>query len=639
MLVTSVLKMLLSKFIYDYFLRPFTSLLSMSFYQISLFAIMLVCLSGCQGGGGGSSASGSGVVSGSGGVAGIQIGGSAADGPVAGGIVEFQDAYGTGCGATVETDDGSHYAALIPLECSFPLQMSLTGGLDMVVGDDNYTKMLSLVLDSSSERGNITPLTTIIYYAAQARSVTGGLAAVSVDDLDFATRVALRYFNFGIDNDGRESGMAYDPVTAKIGDSNVCAFVKANEGLIEAVRRTVLYLGETTSLSSSAVTDVLATLGRDISDGILDGSDLDGILPDGAHTAAIWNLNAATVSMELMKNQFTLTASDGSIITKDNSYSRLAGAAEKLAGNAVFVNSDIDNVGVSLGFIKQARAAATSTDILLGGNTDYAIFADSLMQMEREIALGTGRQIMAAATVDQMLPTKSSIISGINQVNKNVTEVAQTVFRSNVTKAESPTSTSIYDDALAGSYAVDTESISVPVTQRQMHIEWSYPNSASNINGFKINIEVADAYDCGRTADKLQTCIVKSPTARSADCAVDVAPGELIKVSMTATTSTSQESASSAIYENTLPLVEFKTDKLAGNCPLWSTFIANTAVNLPDSIRDYDWDFGDGSALGADPYLDHEFTFSGSYHVVLTVTDTVGKFAASGQAALDIDCR
>ncbi len=575
---------------------------------------MIVLLSGCQGGGGGSSTSTS-VVSGSGGVAGIQIGGSAADGPVSGGVVEFQDAYGTGCGAAVETDDGSHYDANIPLDCSFPLQVSLTGGLDMVVGDGNYTKMLSLVLDSGLERVNITPLTTIIYYAALARSATGGLSAVSADDLDFSTRSALRYFNFGIDNDGQDSGMAYDPVTAKIGSSNnVCAFVKANEGLIEAVRRTAMSLTGA-SLSGSAVTDVLETLGRDVSDGILDGRDLDGILPDGVRVAALWNLNAATVSMELMENQFTLTAGDGAVIAPVDTASRLAGAAEQLAGNAVFVNSDIDNVGVTLGFIKQARAAAVATDILQGGNSNYAIFAESLRVMEEDIASRTGSQVMAAATVNNILSVRSFT----------------TVSPSIVIKEETPVSSSIYEDSLVGSYAVVAESMPVPVTERQMHIEWSYPDSASNINGFKINIEVA-----GR---ELQTCVVKSSAARSADCVVDAAPGELIRVSMVATTSTSLTSASSKIYENTLPLAKFKADKLAGDCPLQPAFTSTSEVTYSGSTRGYNWDFGDGSTLGADSSLDHEFIYSGLYHVVLTVSDTVGLFTTSGQAALDIDCR
>jgi len=228
--------------------------------------ISAILLSSCQGGGGDSS-----IVSDSSSVLGLQVSGIGSDAPVITGNVNSQGADGRSCGDAT-TDAHGNYAMVIPLDCTFPVIMNLTGGYDLVSKDDNYTNMYSVVLDSMTDRVNVTPLSTIIYYAALARTQESGISTLTGSNLDFVTTTAMRYFNFGIDS-AVEPGFVgdYNPLTIKIGSQNACVFVKANEGLMETVRRTALYWWPGTSLDNATINKVLKALGDDIADGVLDG--------------------------------------------------------------------------------------------------------------------------------------------------------------------------------------------------------------------------------------------------------------------------------------------------------------------------------------------------------------------------------
>ena len=402
----------------------------------------------------------------------------------------------------------------------------------------------------------------------------------------------MRYFNFGIDTVGQGADEVYNPITSKINSDNACVFVKANEGLIEAVRRTAIYRYGTPDIEplSLSITQVLQDLGDDIADGVLDGRQINGTpIPGGAVLTALWNINAATVSMELMQNQLAITMEDGSILAPDSN--RLAGAAEQVA-NTAFVNADIDNVDVSLGFINQARAASAVADSLVGGGSVYAGYANLLAGMKEKIEQRTGGQALTAAETRQILSTASVIIPGNSEIATIVTDLGG-----------SGSSSASYDNALRASEAVMSESSPVLPESRQMHIEWSYPYSDENLTGFNIYIAVND--------DTPQTCLVSSPKARSADCPVHAEPGDSINVSMTAVTSTTHESPHSVSYNNVLPLAKFTADKIAGSCPQTTIFDASGSWSpMPGANRTYSWYFdGDGTSdTGRVP--DHEFTTS-----------------------------
>lgn len=62
---------------------------------------------------------------------------------------------------------------------------------------------------------------------------------------------------------------------------------------------------------------------------------------------------------------------------------------------------------------------------------------------------------------------------------------------------------------------------------------------------------------------------------------------------------------------------------LTGNVATLFTFDGSASVNVQgtETGLDYAWDFGDGSALGADPQVTHQYAKVGTYTVTLTITD------------------
>ena len=579
-------------------------------------------LSACQGGGGGSTSAGA-VVGGADGVVGIQLGGGGADGPVVGGMVEFFDADNNSCGDVVQTNDSGKYTAVIPLDCKFPLRISLTDGYDLVGKHDNHTEMLSFVSDEGMDTANITPLTSIIYYALLARAESLGIPITSPRNLDFVSKIAMRYFNFGIDNAAQGADVAYNPITSEINADNACAFVKSNEGLIETIRRTAIYWQNAPASMplSEAITLVMQALGGDIADGVLDGHDISGVSVDGGHLAALWNLNAATVSMELMQNQFSITQEDGTILPPDNS--RLLSAAEQVS-NTAFVDADIDNTNLPLGFITQARAAAVVADALISnsGTSPYATFANLLTTMKAEAERGMNAQALTAARAQQLFTLNPVIIP---------TPATVTTIAADIGAGDSTGGT--FDLPLKKSSAVIMESTSVPspAGSRYMNIKWSYPNSTPNLNGFKIYITV--------NGQAPQICVVASAGATEAACPVDAGPGDHIEVSMTATTSTAQESAHSTSYSNIIPTAKFTADNIAGECGKLTTNFDASGTGSPvlGANRRYDWGY-DGA--GTHDYgITVNKIFDYSSNVLLAVTDTTdGVFSTTGKASLDVDC-
>jgi PKD repeat protein len=154
-----------------------------------------------------------------------------------------------------------------------------------------------------------------------------------------------------------------------------------------------------------------------------------------------------------------------------------------------------------------------------------------------------------------------------------------------------------------------------------MHIEWAPYPDIPNHTGFKIYVTV--------NGTALPPCIA-GVGATSAECPVDALPGDSVDVYMTATTSIA-ESAHTLTYSNIIPTAKFTTDKISGQCGV------DTFFDTLGAHSGYEWDFGDGKS-GAAASLYHTFDYSGSYKVLLTVTDTKGVFSASDQAYLNIDC-
>jgi alpha-tubulin suppressor-like RCC1 family protein len=75
---------------------------------------------------------------------------------------------------------------------------------------------------------------------------------------------------------------------------------------------------------------------------------------------------------------------------------------------------------------------------------------------------------------------------------------------------------------------------------------------------------------------------------------------------------------------NTAPTASFTATPTSGTAPLTVQFDAAGSSDTGGSISTYAWNFGDGSAAGSGVTTGHTFVTSGTFTVILTVTDNGG---------------
>lgn len=286
----------------------------------------------------------------------------ATDGPVISAGVTLTDPDGTLCAAGT-TDEKARFTLQIPADCKFPHHFTLIGGTDLITGEENSTVMHSLVVErkaGQSVRGsNISPLTTLIYYSslAMADEEFKNITQKHVDD---SRKQVMGKFGFGLDVDPLHARIIDGvTVTPESTDENgtialekittspdgVIPYIKANEGVMEVVRRSALTLGVEKN-------DLLITLGKDISDGELND---DVNFPDYKNTI---ERNAAIVSMEIIENRLRVTTSDGSLmdastVTEKMGQAVLSVTSSKLSSRAAEQAYKIPSVSVN--FLEQTQ--------------------------------------------------------------------------------------------------------------------------------------------------------------------------------------------------------------------------------------------------------------------------------------------
>nr|MBF0220672.1 PKD domain-containing protein [Desulfobulbaceae bacterium] len=590
----------------------------------SLLLLFSVILTSCNGGGGGGG-DGSSISSATGniaGVAGVALGGNVSDGPITGGAISIYDVYDQFCNSS-DTNDDATYSLTIENTCKPPYKIELTGGVDLITDLSNATTMYSLSL--SSGQINASPLTTIIYHAALARS-GADLAMVRSEDIELITGWVISKFNFGIDAANPESG-GFNPLTTSIDDTNSIIFVKANEGLIETTRRVTLLMwnGEVTDQTIGAV---LASLGEDISDGQLDGRNFNGTTSaEMSRIATLWELTTATVSMEMMLNQMSVTLTDNQIIERqelglqylemldyDFVNARFAIAISAISNHTVdTAASGLLNIQPTRQFINQAKAAAMAALVLAyQANVDlsyYVSFINALNSMKAALeANGNTTTPVTGLDAPNLLSNMSDVAASITPpVDSNI---------------------EVYNEALFESATTMTVSTPIVENRRQVLVKWSYPTSSTSHDGFKIFQE--------GVVEPL--CIINNPEVRSSegfDCFISNAnPGEEITIYMSAYSNTLN--AESKRYSNTMPLAHFSTQyAVTATCPLDVQFEANEGA-----LREYTWSFGDGVNYDGFNTVDHIYDAAGTYSINLSVTDTdiEGIFSISNQASIDVTC-
>ncbi|HAT49244.1 MAG: hypothetical protein HQL07_06905 [Nitrospirae bacterium] len=237
--------------------------------MLTLAAAFTVGVAACGGGGGSSSSSTS-----SGSVSGLAV-----EGPVGSASIIVYNADGTTCSAAGTTTSSADATFSLNIgTCTPPLAIELSGGTDSVHSTMGVTvpqaNMRSIVGSTSQSVANISPFSTLIYYALVKDSAN--LAAAGVTTSNVASSITtsastvLTNFGFGVDsNTDGTSNSSFNPITATLGSTNYATFIQAAEALSETVRRVAKQAG---SVSSSNIGSIFALLGKDLSDSTLDGN-------------------------------------------------------------------------------------------------------------------------------------------------------------------------------------------------------------------------------------------------------------------------------------------------------------------------------------------------------------------------------
>jgi PKD repeat protein len=85
-------------------------------------------------------------------------------------------------------------------------------------------------------------------------------------------------------------------------------------------------------------------------------------------------------------------------------------------------------------------------------------------------------------------------------------------------------------------------------------------------------------------------------------------------------------SGGNAAADDSPPLADFTVSPASGAAPLMVTLDASGSRDEEGSITDYRWSFGDGSGSSVSaPFAEYTYTDSGTYRIVLTVTDDEGQ--------------
>lgn len=610
--------------------------------------LMNSCIGGGGGGGsaGGTSTGGSTFSS----VAqGIRISGNGLDGPISYGYVDFYSSDGSLCASTA-TDENSFYEVVIPPSCTFPLRVELSGGDDLSSQMANPTTLYSLVPDTNVTTLNINSYTTLIYYAALAKTSNFSMPAIVSEgvDVNAVTQQIIRKFNFGIDADDPN----FEPLSSRINLNNIASFIKANEGLMECVRRTAQDASADANLDAFGINEIMRALGSDISDGTLDGLNrnfgqqtITALDQGGSKLVGLWENNALFVGLELMTNRLSLSLTDeqlalkaeslglpvGALVTYINAnqvMTNLARAIENIASDMggfiteAEAQAKLEQLGVTAKFLNQTQAALSfqlSIAVSEGLSADYIAYLERLQENLQNIARSTNLNETLQASYNDISIflewTYTNIVSGSNDVPTiiNDPETPEEPINNGINQAQLQINTSV----------------PLPLNTRKILASWSY--GTPNPQSFRL-------YKTSQAGTQL-VCVIPGQyrTTDYSDCLINL---QEIPVSFALTAySSGVESLPSAsiTYNNTPPAAQFQASFITGSVPLSVEFDPTLSSDTDGRITKYSWDFGDGSA----PYessspetVPHTYDYTGSYDIMLSVWDDD---QLKAQATLRID--
>ena len=273
----------------------------------------------------------------------VDINGSVGDGPIVGATVDVYNHNGKLLGSVI-SDVAASYAFNIKTKGhDYPLLLKVSGGTDLVTGNVPDFELLSVAMSPSERSVNINPFSTLVVKMAQ--SMSGGVDAANVSA---SKAIVTGSFAFGLD-----PSVVSDPVTSTISESNVANIVKASEALGEMVRRTRDALLTTGTVVSGDA--VMAAIAADLSDGVLDGSGVDGVNP------------AISASAKVVTSQVLVEALSNSLRVGGVIATEVIDQAIAITRPTVTSSQMTGSVRITSDMLKQAQTALSAAQVLDSG--------------------------------------------------------------------------------------------------------------------------------------------------------------------------------------------------------------------------------------------------------------------------------
>jgi hypothetical protein len=332
---------------------------------LALAAAFTIGISACGGGGGSSSSSGS-------------VSGVTTEGPVSGGTITVLNSSGSTC-ATTTTDSSAGYS-FSPSGCSYPLEVVLSGGSDLVhssLGSNvtvPVTTMRSILASAGDTVANVSPLSTMMYYSIvgtsgtlQAAVAAGSVTAANISgSVSTAVTNVLSNFGFGLD-----SISGFNPMTTILSGDTLTTFVSASEATSETLRRIASAVDASSSAgnNSTLLGDLFKYYGQDITDGSVNG--VSGFSFSSGVSVSVSSSPTGTsgsdsFSSMFSQNIFTVysTLSDLQILDSTGSAhsagSYIVSAVNTVKPSASASLTTLSNITLSETFAKTMQSACTA---------------------------------------------------------------------------------------------------------------------------------------------------------------------------------------------------------------------------------------------------------------------------------------
>ena len=314
----------------------------------------------------------------------VDLNGSVGDGPIIGATVAIYSDSGDLL-SSVKSDVAASYKFKIKARGSdYPLLLKVTGGTDLVTGNEPDFQLSSVAMTPSEKSVNINPFSTLVVKMAQ--SMAGGVNAANIS---MTKSIVTGSFAFGLD-----PSVVADPITSQITESSVANMVKASEVLGEMVRRTRDSLHAAgTEVSGDAVMSAIAA---DLTDSILDGVGASGVNPAISATVKVVS---AQVLVEALSNSLKVDGGPATGIIDDSiAYARPGVTSSQLTGSVRITSDMLNQTRVALSAAQVLDSGAAVQNIVSGvaGITPNASPAEVVTILPADASTGLGQAVTLA---------------------------------------------------------------------------------------------------------------------------------------------------------------------------------------------------------------------------------------------------